>query len=1134
MAIFYRLPAFPQDVNLEIRPGNQLNGFTSEKRITITSVQSTNQSNLQQNHLNLIDFSIEDGWHYSGNNLEFFQNNGEIGSLRYSGWLYGDITLTFLTGPDQGTVEILINDQLTTLDLYSPKQGFIQSSHDLSRSLINTDRPRKLMLISGIIADTIALFVFFAVLTLSFYEFCLRRNLKQHQPSFRKLLSGQNIRMRGKTTLVVITVISFCMILFSNHLHTEVNFPDPSLEAAVREAINKPSGPIYTQHLLTIIELDLSERGIEKLDGIEVFRNLRILNLENNPLQVISPLSQLDKLQELNLSNTAITDFRILGKLRKLQNLNLSENDIFDISPLKSLKNLIHIDLSLNKIEEISSLSQLTDLRELNLRENAISDISVVAYLKNLTYLNMHSNTAINDLTPIAKLTQLETLILRNVSVGDQIEILNELPNLRYLNLRNCSITDVSVIGALMKKGTLQDDAVSGRIASLNILENEPTSYGSDPYKVLRPYWDNITNRYPINLPYYPSPVTPPQFSYQSGSYSEGFYLTLSAKTPDHRIFYTTNGAEPSLASTHINNTETLEYSQPIFIPENKNVVIRAISVDKDTTKSNVITSTYFTEANTASHTFPIVSIVTNPEGFFDDETGIYGAGNLYQDLYPETPWINPANYTQRGLKWERPIHLQMFSPSGEILLAQNSGVRVHGGGSTYFPQKSLRIYAKEEYDSQDQFAYDFFPSLNNRFNDGEVTAFNTLIIRNGGNDWQWTFFKDALSHDLLTPTKLDIQAFYPVVVYLNGEYWGIYNIRPRFDGDYFANYYNIKAEDIALLEEVMITKIGNLDENSTVRMGDSEDLQHYESLFKMLDVAYLDNRYKTNLTLSNPVNFSEFSYSIDIDNLIDYYAAQIYFNNSDWPGNNEFIWRKKTDSQADISTTAYGHDGKYRWMIVDTDFGFANPSNNKLASVLSDSDIENTGLLRSTYILRSLMQNIEFRNAFINRNADLLNTLLKEDVVINKINQFENLYYPEIERQIARWGNLEGSLFAWLENVEEMRKFASLRPTYQRHQIAEYFSLPGTANIHVMADNDRGHIKINSLLIEKGTAGVSDHNNWTGVYFKGVPIQIIALPQIGFHFSHWEGLGKDYINPSIELELTGDLFLKAVFTPDQ
>ena len=1134
MAMFYRLPAFPQNVNMEIKPGAQFSELYPDKHITITSIQVADQPDATENPINLVDLNLGEGWHYSGSNLQFSQRNNEIGSIRYSGWLYGNITVFFLTGPDQGTVEIQINDQVTNLDLNNSTQGLIEISHDLSQSLIKADRPRKLMLMAGIVADFITVFIFFEVLSLSIYDLSMQLALKKGQQRFHKRFARQSIKIRGLATLSGVVVISLLMVFLSNLRHTEVNFSDPSLEAAVRELINKPSGPIYSQHLLTIIELDLSERGIEQLEGIKVFRNLRILNLENNPLQDISPLSQLEKLQILNLANTSLSDFQALYRLKKLQSLNLSENHISDISPLQSLKQLQHVDLSHNNIVDISSLSYLTELKEVNLRENVISDISAIANLKNLSYLNLHSNTAIHDLSPIANLTKLETLILRNISVGDQIGILKNLNKLHYLNLRNCSITDLTLIAELIQNGSLKDDPGSGIVASVDILENHQHVTDPDPYKKLRPYWDNISLRYSINLPYYPSPIKPPQFSHQSGFYKEGFYLTLTATSPDQRILYTTNGADPSMSSSSVHNGETIEYLKPIFIEENRNVVIRGMTFDKDGTRSNVITHTFFVKPGVASHTFPIMSITTDPDGFFNDERGIYVPGNLYQNIYPETPWINPANYTQRGLKWERPIYLQMFNSTGEVLLAQNAGVRVHGGGSTYFPQKSLRIYAKQEYDPQGQFIYDFFPSLNNRFQDGEVTTFKTLILRNGGNDWQWTFFKDALSHDILTPTKLDIQAYYPVVVYLNGEYWGLYNLRPRFDSDYFNKFYKIEGNDIALLEEVMITKIGNLGESSTLRIGDDKDLQHFENLFKMIDTDYLDNEYKVSSTLSDPEKYTEFSLSIDIENLIDYYAVQIYFNNADWPGNNEFIWRKKVSNQVLGSDVHYGHDGKYRWMIVDTDFGFMNPSNNKLASVLSDSDIEYTGVLRSTFFIRSLMQNIEFRNAYINRSADLLNTLLKENVVINKINQFEQLYYPEIDEQIARWGNLEGSVGKWLENVEEMREFALLRPEYQRQHILDYFSLPDTAEIHVQSDGDRGFVKVNTILIGKGTAGVVDTGNWTGVYFQGVPIQITALPQPGSRFSHWEGLEKEGTNPFIEIELTGDLFLKAVFTPDE
>lgn len=788
----------------------------------------------------------------------------------------------------------------------------------------------------------------------------------------------------------------------------------------------------------------------------------------------------------------------------------------------------------------------------MNLRDNVITDLEPLQHLTHLTYLNIHSNPIENGLISLGKLTELKTLIMRNVKIGDEYAFLENLIQLNRLNIRNSYITDVSVLGKLMEAGALQDNPETGRVATIDLFQINPTDYAGDPYRLLRPYWDNISNRYPLSLPYYPSAVHSPQFSLQSGFFKTSFHLTLSTEESGAKIFYTLNGSEPALTPQLMPLYGTYEYQRPIYI-ERKTInnqslahiktsvmddypdkdvseifianVVRAIVVKPDGSRSNVETHTFFIdEKMNEIFSLPIISIAINPEHFFDSEFGIYVPGDLYEDVDSDQPWWNPANYTQRGLKWERPIAFEMFTHQGESVIKQNLGIRIHGGATRWFPQKSLRLYAKPEYDHQTLIQYNFFPDLNGRINDNYVDTFKTLIIRNSGNDWMYngrwlsTMFRDAMSQSLLEHTCLDIQGVYPVNVFINGEYWGIQNVRTRYDEHYFSSYYGIELSELTVLEGGFGKLI----------LGSQEGEEAFHNMYQLIDESYMENSFQTSTALKDQKLYEELSAVVDIENFITYNVSQTYFNNTDWGGSNVRFWRRNVNSTPSASRSLpYGHDGKWRFMIIDTDFGFFDPQNNTLYYATRD-------LSSTSFLLRSFLENNQFRIQFINTFADHLNTSFREEVVIDQINKFESIYLPDASHQIARWGNMGGSIDAWLENVQSMKDFASMRPSLQRQHIIEFFDLPGTFEINLQIDPNQGYIKINTIEITTGSVGVDDPKNWSGFYFQGIPVEITAIPNDGFRFLLWEGLeGLDVdVNSSkVTINSGQDLFIKAIFT---
>ncbi|MCA9947681.1 MAG: CotH kinase family protein, partial [Anaerolineales bacterium] len=214
---------------------------------------------------------------------------------------------------------------------------------------------------------------------------------------------------------------------------------------------------------------------------------------------------------------------------------------------------------------------------------------------------------------------------------------------------------------------------------------------------------------------------------------------------------------DPNVLSTIRTTLPNVFWQEPaneIF----KGTVVRAMVDKSGALASSAATQTYFVDpAANGRYSLPVISIATDADNLFDPEIGIYVPGNY-------------TNYAQSGIEWERPIHIEFYEADGTLGFAQNAGVRIHGSKSTIYHFKSLRIYARSEY-GQDRIEYDLFPGWKN-------DEFERLILRNSGQDIYATMFRDAMAQSLVSHLSFDTQPYRPAIVFLNGEYWGVHNVR--------------------------------------------------------------------------------------------------------------------------------------------------------------------------------------------------------------------------------------------------------------------------------------------------------------------------------------------------------------------
>jgi hypothetical protein len=554
-----------------------------------------------------------------------------------------------------------------------------------------------------------------------------------------------------------------------------------------------------------------------------------------------------------------------------------------------------------------------------------------------------------------------------------------------------------------------------------------------------------------------------PDFSLPAGIYFGEKTLSISHASNVADVYYTLDGAEPDENSPL--------YPGPLLL--NETTILRARAHETGKMPSAIITATYLIDE---SIQLPVVSLSTDPQNLWDYESGIYVMG---PNAEPDFPY-HGANFWQ---DWEKPVHIEFFEKDGSPGFNVNAGVKITGGWSRGHPQKSLAIFIRRRY-GQSELDYPLFPDM-------DITEFKAFVLRNGGNDWDGTLIRDGMMTGLTNPLGIDHQAYRPVVVFLNGEYWGIHNLREKVNEDFLASHHNVDPEEIDLLEN-----------NATPLEGSAE---HYEM---MMD-------YIVNNDVKNPGVYKNIQDLMNVNNYIDYEISQIYFANTDWPGNNIKFWRPQTT------------DGRWRWILYDTDFGFGLFNQNAVAHNTLEFATEPNGPSWpnpswSTYLLRRLLENDDFKVQFINSIADYLNSHFSKTQVSNRITLLKGNIIIDIPRHLDRWGQ---QYTEWGRKVTALYAFAGQRAPYLRIFVVNKFQLSGTAEIMVRNANViAGKVQINSLVVEDSL--------WTGTYFKDIPVQIKAIPESGYRFAGWSG-GINSPHDSLSVILTGSLSLTAEFTSD-
>ncbi len=554
---------------------------------------------------------------------------------------------------------------------------------------------------------------------------------------------------------------------------------------------------------------------------------------------------------------------------------------------------------------------------------------------------------------------------------------------------------------------------------------------GSTSLSILKPTpgrTNNNAEKVPVN--YVPDTLI---IDYKSGFYTEPLSVSMSNLHLGNKIMYTLDGSDPDEESAEYNESIYLKDLTPsenrfANIPETieepgdlifKANVLRAIVFSDGCPASNEISNTYFINSNIKDqYKVSVVSLITDKDNLFDDEDGIYVSGDA-------------MNYNQHGKKWERSASIEIFDSTGSQIIDQACGIRIHGRGSRNSPQKSIRLYAGEEY-GKESFLYPFFNQK------PELNEFKTLLLRSTGGNLG-PLFKDELCNHLVQDMDMDYNASETSVLFINGEYWGIYSLMERQDKYYIENNYKVPNPALNIIgydmKQILVEE-GSMDS--------------YNDIIDFIDC----------INPSSEEFYSKISEKIDIDGLIDFFIAQLYFANIDFPQNNLELWKFDSDTS------------RWRYFFFDSDASMIWLKYDHLSEYNNTREDRQRFPEYSTFILRSLLQNDEFRYRFLLKYNYHLNTTFNASRVIEEISNYEKKYAPLVPEHIYRWHD-PVDYIKWEDNVEWLKVFAMQRPMIMEEQLRNNFGNPFTIypnpcqnnfNINFLGPVESATIKIYSI----------------------------------------------------------------------
>lgn len=502
-----------------------------------------------------------------------------------------------------------------------------------------------------------------------------------------------------------------------------------------------------------------------------------------------------------------------------------------------------------------------------------------------------------------------------------------------------------------------------------------------------------------------------PSFTVEPGLYFATTHVELNIPEGT-QVFYTTDGSTPT-QNANVYNGERLEL--------NFTTVLRARAFSAGNYKpSDILTGTFFINAY---HTLPVASVVTDPDNLWNKETGMLVTGDNVFKEPGKLPFKNTVYRKVKDSGEKRECYVEIYDDEGNCLISQGACFSLMGDFSLDMPQKSFKFRAKSLYGAK-TFAAKLFP-------DRPYTEYKSFVLRNSGNDSMWTRLQDGFQSRLMDACESTVahQAWKPYAVYLNGVYWGHMNLRERTDRFMLAQHEGLSLDDA--------NKITLLQGNGRVKYGSNKE---WKAMLKKI---------KAGNPAKNPEDLQYIEDNVDIENLFEYVAFEMFFGNSDI-GNTRFY---RFDMEG----------SKWKWVLYDVDYGlynskFDSPKSFTKEKGMGEKNIDNT-------ILRKLLSVPKYKDLYLTIYGRIFRKLTT-DFMLSVLEPLVELIKPEMQLHWARWGEendpyvltevpttVDGAYRYWEKRVERLRNVIRLRPTRLWEFTQKAFDLTNDEMVHYFGE---------------------------------------------------------------------------------
>ncbi len=605
------------------------------------------------------------------------------------------------------------------------------------------------------------------------------------------------------------------------------------------------------------------------------------------------------------------------------------------------------------------------------------------------------------------------------------------------------------------------------------------------------------------------------KFSHTETFYDETIGVEISCKNGEAEIFYSLDGSTPDSGSKR--------YTKPIVIKAGNTVnatTIKAVAINGGTT-SELQTKSYVTGKNVFERfdesTYVFV-LSTDPYNLYDYNYGVcvegYVRDQWLENEYEggEIPYEAPANWFISGRESERDMYVEVYDSKGKQLLDQAAGARVVGGVSRAVDQKSWRLIARNEYsEGNGMFKYPFFGVTNDAY--GQlIDRYDRITLRNNANDREFASIRDEVGNQLAKNAGFpDTQDTIPAAVFLNGKYYGFAWLHEAYCAGYLESTYGGDRDGFRIVGH----REAELDEND-------EDSDYYD-LKSAEDYNYVCDLARSDLT--DDGKFEEFCSLVDIDNLMLYYAIQIYINNEDWPGNNFKAWRYYPSEGEEVSSPYL--DGKWRFLLFDVEFGMGLYGNGYKEPTLSYL-LNGRHMGGESLFLTALLERDDMKVKLADTVCDLMYGEMSYENALKVIEEKISLCDTECMYALengytSTWARRE----TFADSRQQIRDFFKNRSEVVIRDITKVLGFEKDMINIALLNGEGGTAFLNSVEISGGEKAVRN-------YFSQCYVPVKAASYTGYTFSHWDINGERIEEPETvitpDMAKDGNITVKAVY----